>query len=362
MTVTASINPQYPVPGREARVTFSASTGDYVRVFVTNAPVSSEYRRQLSETGASQLQVYEGDAGDVWRFVPDVGGVYSFAVYEVTKGASANGGGWHRSPSSNQTETPIGTTSLDVSVGQRLTSAVGANSDTATLVLWIWGSYIRETTFDVHGESSPALIDPSSDKIRNAITASTVKTRLESLIGVTASSALGNPFGVIDTVLKEINDHMINSTFHVSEDTDNNVLSTMIVEPSDPAQFVRQMADLVQRLDRHMRNDSNDGTGSGGSAYHTKADLTNTPLVLQVNDIASAVVAFADVYRAYEAHRVSSAAHPSTDTTNVLPALSLLMDLHRLILQLIQPVTPTSSQTENAGVQILVSGAGMKQS
>jgi hypothetical protein len=362
MTVSVVINPTYPVPGRPARVAFHTSSGNFVRAFVTNAPLSSAYREQLDESGASKLQVYQGDSGAVWAFTPDVGGVYTLAVDEVTRGASSYGGGWHRSDASHQTETPIGTTTITLSVGQRLTAPVGAGSDTATLVLWVWGSTIRETTYDVHGEASPALVSAQSDLMRNAIANAGVLSQLQALIGVVASTALGDPFAAMLQVLLEISDHMASSTHHEVSDSENVVPATMIVSPGDCSQFVRQVADIAQRLTRHMRNDANTGGGPGSAGYHSLADLTNTPFVTQATDVASAIVAFADIYRAYEAHRVNTAAHTSADVTQVLPTLSPLLELHRRIVALLPPKSPASSSTENAGVQVLVSGAGMEQS
>ena len=61
MSVSFNQFPTYPIPGRPVRVTFTA-TGNYVKVFITDAPRASRYWKQLDKPEASQVLVHAGDA------------------------------------------------------------------------------------------------------------------------------------------------------------------------------------------------------------------------------------------------------------------------------------------------------------
>jgi hypothetical protein len=126
MTVTHTQYPDYPVPGKGVRIKFTASTGDYVKVYLTGAPRKSAFYDQLSKTSASQLLVHEGDERKPWNFYPDASGKYTFSAQDISKGASAWGGAYADDPNGYRSETfntPAST--ISIVIGSRLTLPVG---------------------------------------------------------------------------------------------------------------------------------------------------------------------------------------------------------------------------------------------
>ena len=67
------------------------------------------------------------------------------------------------------------------------------------------------------------------------------------------------------------------------------------------------------------------------------------------------------MWRSYEAHRISSV-HMTPDTANFLSPLPLLLNVHRLFLQELASLNPTTPITENSAKTILVHGAGFEES
>ncbi len=145
MTLSASTTPTYPVPKKQLVVTFTASTGNYVRVWATDAPAGSELKQKLIDSESARYQVHEGKASDPWKWTPDKGGVYVFRAQEYTRGGIDTLGGYLGSPESYGTETKIPSaidgytpeTPLTIYVGQRMETKLGFGSDTATLALWV---------------------------------------------------------------------------------------------------------------------------------------------------------------------------------------------------------------------------------
>jgi hypothetical protein len=116
-----------------------------------------------------------------------------------------------------------------------------------------------------------------------------------------------------------------------------------------------------------MLNDNGQGQGPGSGNYHTVSsvkggDWTNKPIARSFGDTAQARIALADCWRAYEAHRATTGAiHNSADSTNTLSALPPLLALDRAFLSEIQKASPTAPATANAGVTVLVHGAGFTE-
>lgn len=365
MAVSITTLPEYPTTKTAARVSFALSGGgNYVRVWLTDAPSASKYKAELTDQQAPRLKQFEGGVADKWDFRPDVGGSYLFAIQEITRGTTY-GGGYKAAPGypgsgSYPGEVLVTESTATIRAGQRLEMPVGVGGDTAKLGLYVWDATIRATTVGVHGEVTPALLNPSSDKARAAIAASTVVTALAALSGVAAATALGTLSTVANNIIDKFNAHRVQGGVHAANDTAN-VISGSFKNASSPDALKKTIGEILKKLDRHMRND--DGNGTGSTSYHTNADQTNTLIAPPPGDIAGCVVALADAWRAYEAHRVQGGSvHSSNDTTNTLTALAALPDLHRAFLVQIQPASPTPPSTANSGVVTLVSGAGMKES
>ena len=362
MAISLITSPQYPTTRKKTNVTFSASGGgNYVRVWVTDAPPGSTFKTQLDEAGATRLQVFDGDVSGTWYFAPDAGGVYTFATQEYTKGASGYGGRYEGDPEGYGSETKIGTESTrTINVGERLTMPVGTSGHRATLVLWVWDDTIRATTYELHGEVSPALIDSTTPRAETATIASAVKTALTALVDMSANTALGTPSSILANIRTKLNAHIGSGAFHSNADSDNTVAASF-ANASSIDGAAKMVSELSSKLDRHQRNDSGSGTGSAGSPYHNSsgADLTHSRLISSASEVADTIAAIADVWRVYEAHRADATVHTSADGTNTLTALPKLLDLHRAFLVEIASTSPTAPAAANPGVTLLVHGAGM---
>lgn len=364
---TLSLSPTHPTPGKPVRVTLTLTESgtNFVRIWITDAPIGSEHRRKLDEGSTTRIEVFAGAASDVWSFEGDRAGSYVFTAQEYTKGGLGFGGGYAgdrradgRAP---QQETKVGAESLfSISLMQRLTMRLGAGENTATLALHVRGTTITATTIEAQGELTPAIVNPSSARARTAAVSTDVVTALNALAETTGSDALGDLKTILNEMIDDFNAHRTQSGVHSANDT-NNVVLAGFKNASTDAALIRSAAELVQKLDRHMRND-NAGAGTGTAAYHSAADHTNTLVTGPPGSRAQVIAALADVWRAYEAHRVQTGVHSSNDTTNTLAALPKLLNLHRRFLEVVAAGTPSATAVDNAGAVTLMAGAGMEAS
>lgn len=361
MAVTITTSPVYPTTKAPTRVRFALSGGgNFVRVWLTDAPLGSKYKTELTSTGQARIALFSGGAAEIWEFQPDRGGMYLLAIQEITRGASAFGGGYKGDPDGYPSETLIGESSVTARFGQRLEMPVGVKGDIATLGLWVWDSTIRATTEAVQGEMTPALFDPKSERAKAAVASTGVVTALAALVDTTSTTALGTLSTILNEMIDDFNAHRTQGGVHAANDTVNVIASSFRNANNEDA-LKRSVAELVKKLDQHMRNDNGSGTGTG--AYHTNADMVNTLIAGPPGNMAGVISSLADVWRAYEAHRVQTGSvHASNDTTNTLTALPKLLDLHRNFLAHIQSAAPAAPPTANPLAVTLVSGAGMKES
>lgn len=364
MAVTIATSPAFPTTKTPAQVSFALTGGgNFVRVWLTDAPEGSKRKTELTSTGQTRIAVFSGGASEVWEFQADKGGAYLLAIQEITRGASNYGGGYKGDPNAYPSETLIGESSVTLRFGKRLEMPIGARSDLATLALWVWQDTIRPTTVVLHGEATPALLAPKTERANAAASSANVVAAVMALTvptNLTASAALGTLSTILNEMIDDFNAHRTQSGVHSSNDGDN-VIASSFRNATNEESLKRSVAELVKKLDQHMRNDN--GAGTGSAAYHTNADMVNTLIAGPPGNMAQVIGSLADVWRAYETHRVQTGSvHSSNDTTNTLVALPKLLDLHRAFLAHIQSPAPTAPPTANAGAVVLVSGAGMKES
>ena len=365
--VALTTTPTYPVPGREARVTATAGNGgNFVRLWVTDAPVGSELRKRLTDTGATRIQIHEGDSGDAFSFTPDVGGVYVIAAREYSKGAATFGGSFEGDTQAYASETATDVErSLSLYVGQRLTQSLGFGADAAQLVCYVWGSTIRRTRVDAHGEASPAIVRWTSERARTAALSATMATKLAALVDVAVSTAVGTPATILNEMVADINAHMaMGATTHNSADADNTLDRTL--DGASAPEGIQYVANQVATaLARHMLNDDDGaGPGTAASAYHQistpKGDWASLAALRNCGDTASAFAVIGAIWDAYEAHRVNTAVHGTADATNTLTALPALLAVHQTFASVVRAASPTAPASENAGATYLIHVAGFK--
>jgi hypothetical protein len=359
MAATLTLAQDYPIPGI-VPVTFvapppaAAPVGDYVRVWVTSAPVGSTYRGYLdANTYIDRAMVFDGGVKATWDAVMDVGGKYTFTLQEYDFIATDFGGGYYRDPDSWPVETKQGAEfSESLYIGERLVHRLGAAEyGYADLILWVWNATIRKTTVQVHGETTPAIINPTTARAEAAAYSSTVETTMETFVDQTAAALLTNIATMITEMVLDIPNHMNNNggAYHVAPDNDNQTeIKNLPNDPSTPAGYATAARVLVQRLLDHMSDRDN--------TWHTYPDYTNhliTPIPSSALDMPAIWAAIADVYRAYEAHR-SFAGHGANDVTNNLAtALDTLLTLHRDFLAALRPLTPVTPATANPATTTL---------
>lgn len=367
---TLAVLPTYPIPGAQfaASFTLTESGTNYVRVWCTAAPDGSELDKKLDETAASspRVLVYEGDgttaAKDMpWRAKLDKGGVYTLVAQEYTKGTGF-GGGYQDDDRANLEETKVGSeATLSLYIGQRFTSTVGTNPDTAKLVFWVFNNTIRQTTLALHGESTPAVTNPATARAKTAATCAAVAAELSPLIGMAVSTALAT--SSLDVTLADFitrfNAHIARTTgsTHANADADNAIVTDLAGMPT-PTSLPSFVNEALRRLRQHMTNDSGSGVGSATSTYHSPgavdtADMTNLPLVRSTSSADDGYAAFADLYRAYEAHRVNTAVHGAADNVNSLAAIPQLMQVNQRFLESLASTAPTAAPGETTAIALL---------
>lgn len=367
MAVTIARSPDVAMPGRPVRVTFTADgTGaNYVRAWITDAPYGSEWRAKLDKVAHSRIEIFAGDSGadlgGSWEFVPDRGGVYVLAAQEYTKGG-AGGGGYAGAPLGYTTETKVGSeNTLGVHVAQRLKRSVGSGADRADLVIWVTDTTIAATTVELHGEKTPALVGARTAKARIAARSTDVEAALASLGGssVAAPTALRD---VLADLVTKANAHFLaTGGVHPAGDSDNVIPATWVTSASTESGLIAAVNQARVVLTRHMLND--DGTGTGAASYHDYADWTDAPVAKPAGNLAEATALLADLWRAFEAHRIATSisagdVHGAADNTNVLAALPSDLDVDASYLAVLAALEPVAPPTENAGAASMVGARG----
>jgi hypothetical protein len=365
---TLTVTPSFPAPQRPARLRFDLQqTGaNFVRVWCVSAPTGSKLRADLDTGERERIPFYQGGGGVAreHEFTPEVGGAYLFVAQEYAKGASDYGGGYEGDPNANPSETALGSeTNLTLRVGKRLVQTIGVAPDTATLVLHVWGDRVRSTSVAVHGERTPAIVSPATPKASIAAGATTVQAALASLVGEAAATALDSPSAVTDDLINRFNAHRTQGSIHASNDTDNSVRVSLL-NPTSPAGVTESANELFRMLRNHMRNAKDEAPQTGSTVYHgspARADLGNLMISSPASDPATTMALIADMHRAYEAHRASTAHHSPADTTNVASALPKLFLVHRHFVDSLRAATPSTPSTEHEAVTVLVHGAGFSE-
>jgi hypothetical protein len=371
---TLSTLPTYAAPGREIKIllTLTNPTANFVRVRVTNAPPGSYYRKKLDDSTQNRFDAFSGEGGSShpWRSNNfDVGGKYTLVVQEYVRGASGYGGGYQKSPDGAPSETKVGTeTTLELFVGQRLTSPIKVGEDAVTVALWVWGDSIRQTTVADHGEESPALTaDSATPRASVAVESATVQTALNVLRNQVVTDAVGNVGTVLADIIAKWNAHLSQASVHQNNDGVNGLAVGLGGSPSAGA-LATAIAEILPRVRNHYTNDATFGAttfGRDSGDYHNvsgkKNDNANLPTVQGVSDLTDGYWAVADLARSYEAHRASVDVHDSADGTNALSARPLLMQLGEAVLVIFAATAVTSPATQSTGAMKLITAAGFSE-
>lgn len=369
---TLTTLPVYAPPTRETQVIFTLteSATNFVRVWVTVAPPDSELRGKLEESAQSRFEIYAGPGGTEipLRRKFDRGGKYTLVAQEYRRGASDYGGGYQKSPAGAPSETKVGAeAALSLFIGQRMTAEIGANGDTATLVLWVWDQHIRATSLGVHGEESPALQrDTPTPRTRAAMESAAVEAALAGLAGQAVATATGDPSAILDDFITVWAGHLADGISHADADTLNGLAAGLSGSPS-VSSLKDALAEILPRVRYHYLNDAvlgNVVNGRDSAGFHNligkKNDNANLPLLAGVSD-ADAYWALAELHRSYEAHRQSVTVHVTADITHVLDPLPPLLALASLFFGVLASPNPTVPPAQSTGAQRLISSVSFAE-
>ncbi len=377
---TLAVTPAFPVPSRELVATFTLTESgtNWVRVWCEVAPEGSDLSNKLKATGKvttvvpPRVLVYEGQGGveHPWRAILGTGGAYTLKAQEYTKGTGFSGG-YEGDTRANQEETAVGSeATLSLYIGQRWTTLLGTGADHATLVFWVWNEKIQFTTVAVQGESSPNIINPTSDRAKTAAKSSAVALTAVALWNTTVSFTDVASF--VSNFVTKFNAHIILTagTVHNAADA-NNGIKTDLAQAPTAQNLSTFVTEALRRLRQHAQNDWN-GSGPGSAdgstdpvtaivapnPYHrissvNKADMLNTPVVQGVGETSDAYAACAELWRAYEAHRVSTAVHGAADSTNTLTALTGILAVHREFYAALAATAPSASPGDQTASALL---------
>lgn len=370
MAVTLATVVTYPLPGLiPARATLSGG-GNYWRAWCTAAPIGSKLRNAIDQDVAARVLAAEGGTVETVQLELDVGGAYTFACQEYTKGASTYGGGYSESPDGFTTETKVGAENTQtLYVGQRLVTRMGAPGyGYADVAVHVWNATIRPTTLALHGEVTPAVVATSSPQAAVAAQNATFLTTLATMGNVAASTAIG----ALDTLCAELRTdiplHFNNSPatrYHdnagaPAPDTDNDTaIERLPITPGTPAGYVAFLNTVRDRLQRHMTNSP--GLYHGLVATGPDPDYTNALLspIPAGADMSQVLAAAADTVSRYNAHLADVTHHLNADVTNgITTALGALAQTHRDFIAALRPLSPTPPATLNSGAVALIHGAG----
>jgi hypothetical protein len=358
MSATLTLKPVYPVPGKPFVAIFNASAGNFVRVFVTSAPLGSEWDLRLKQSTAGQIQILATDSGVAQTLQFDKPGVYNLTLDEYTVGAATFRGGYADDPDGFATETKLSATSASISVSQRMTADVVIGAERCTLAVYVNGANIVATTQDVHGEATPKL-DPLTPRMRTVAETTAVKTSLAALVG-SAATVSGTMATVLDKLVDLVNNHLSIDTVHSSADT-HNTISTSFKGAATVEAWTTTVSKIAQNVKRHMTNDN--GGGAGSAAYHVVTGAATgdwrVPAVMGGSDALQCGITAAAVWHSLNAHVYDTTLH--SGATSLAPtALPALLELYRSIITVLATYSPTAPATDNSATTVLVHRAGFK--
>lgn len=365
---TVATKPIYAVPNKRTFLSFTLTESgtNFLRVWVTDAPAGSDWKRELEEKNSSREVIYTGDASQPLEVKFDRGGCYRLLAQEYTQAAANFGGSYEDDPDAAASETKVGNeTSLTVYIGQRMTSTMGYGNDTATLVLYVWNENVRSTTLETHGEASPAIIQPSSIRAEAAASESAVQTQLRTVgAGGAATVVIGTLKTLLSAIITKYNAHLSQGGVHDTNDSDNAVDAAYVSDVTAES-LPEAINSVLLKMRQHMQNDDGEGPGTAASAYHdvsgAKFDQANLPLFQAVGSVEEAYRAMGDIWRAYNDHRVSTDVHDAADTTNVITNNSPLVYLHSLFFEVLAASSPTVPDTQSSAAMLLMSQTGAEE-
>ncbi len=373
---TVAISPLYPIPNRPVNVTWNKDqpSANFMRVWATVAPSDSSIDTEIKniKNTINRLEVYSGNGGldFPWNYTFDKGGKYTFIVQEYQKG-SGYGGGYENDPAGSELETKLGPEyTLYIYIGQRLTQIIGPAEHRANLNLWVWDSFVRATHKSIHGEDTPSITSESATAIvKSAIESSSVKTALANLVGETCISIIGDVDSTVQIFHAKWRNHVESDTYHENADLLNRVPLYLqgAGTPATLKDFVNY-AITVQRY--HFMDDSTldititppSPTGPGVENFHLDYDQANLSLYSSVGSFDEAYGGLADLIRTYNLHRANTSFHVESDLDNDVSVISELLAVHIAYLTVIASPNPSTPPAQSFGAQILISGAGFKES
>jgi hypothetical protein len=366
MTVSLASSIAVAVANKPVRLTFTASAGNFVRVWCTAAPAGSKLRGKLDENNASRIHAFDTDSARSVEYTFDASGAYQFAAAEFIKGAAPYGGGYQNAPNSAPAETSLGETPLTFYVASKLKATLGAGSDVAELVIYVANTVIQSTSLAVQGLATPAVQKPKTDKATTAAENSALLTAIAGLTGSTAAIALGDLGALVTDIIIDFNAHIADASFHDTADDGSNRISSAYRSPSTPDALRQSIAQILKALSAHVRNDSATmPTGTGSSGWHQISgtevvDWASLPLFASTGTISEHVRGLADAQRCFESHRISSA-HLAPDTVHALNPVPTLLTVHALFLAQLAAISPPAPVTDNSAKTLLVHGAGFEE-
>lgn len=370
---TISTIPDRAVPRRNTAITFTKTNAaaDYLRVWLTDAPVGTPERAQIEDSGFGRILFHEGDSGSRKEFVPQKGGKYRLVTQEYTLISGSHGGSYENDPNAAPRETKVGSESnVTLTIGQRMVMECGASPDVADLVLFVFDDTIRATSLDIHGETTPVIKGGSTNRANMALATTAVRTAVSGLVDVTVATAIGTVSTILSEMVTDFNAHLDEASVHANDDTDNDLDSGFGSAPT-PAEMARIVTALLRSLRQHLLNDNGQGPGTAGTdpatgdatpdPYHSAFDYTNLPLFESASGPES-YRALADIWRSYEAHRANATIHDAADSTNTLTALPALLAVHSAFFSQLAAISPTVPDTQTSGAVQLMTQVGATES
>ncbi len=366
MAVTLASSIAVAIASKPVRLTFTASAGNFVRLWCIAAPAGSKLRAKLDENKASRTHVLDTDSGAAFEYTFDASGAYQFAAAEFTKGAAPYGGGYQGAPDAAPAETSLGETPISFYVASKLKATLGVGADTADLVLYVANTTIQSTSLAIQGLATPAVQKPKTDKATTAAENSALLTAIAGLVASSAADALGDAGAVVTDFIIDFNAHISDAAFHDTTDDGANRISSEYRNPTTPAALKQALAQCLKALSAHIRNDSAaTPIGTGTSQWHQIGgagivDWSSLPLFESTSTISEHMRGLADMHRSFESHR-ASAAHLAPDITHGLSALPALLAVHSIFLAQLAAISPAAPVTDNSAKTLLVHGAGFEE-
>lgn len=360
-----TLAPSLPIPETKVKVSFSGlnSATNYVRLIPKIAPEGSGIARIIDQAeldSTTPAPVFEGKSAAEWDASFEVGGIYTFRLFEETRSTVSARFDGDTQGAANPS--PVADSDVTIVVGTKLTLQVGQQPHTATVTVFAWGDYVRPTTIGEHGIVTPKIESTSSPEAIAAVNTSAVISAVAALSNATFTTILGDlQTTVWGPLVTAFNGHIATTPRHTSADPYSTISAGLSV--STPQRREKAINEFIRLLGNHMNSttvpDPSGDQSDPPLTIHGAKDGVSVQLILGTGrNTAEQYSALADASLSFSEHvDADSPIHGGSASAYVIPTTPLFA-IHLEFQRVLRSASPTIPSEVSGAVARLTTAGG----